>query len=205
MTDRIQLTLDDPRVLMRALELAVERLVQTPMKGAAQILTHLRDSIEEQMKPAVEEPTETFSVIKARDLMGGEPGGPTGMFWTRIRGGWFDDVQGALRGWSNLVVTEVLRIGIGDDTDMTADEFDRAAESSTPVTVSAAQTINVHEFTAYYDEMNRVDDRYLKGVADLAARVRREIAALRSTVVTGPEKRTCDDMLALVAALLGES
>lgn len=61
--------------------------------------------------PDIEEPTETFSVVKARDLLETD----TGLFWTRIQGAWWDDQRHAMRGWRNLEVIEVLRIGVGAD------------------------------------------------------------------------------------------
>lgn len=53
--------------------------------------------------------------------------------------------------------------------------------------------------------MSGQEDAYNKGAEDFAAKVRRELHALEASVITAPEKRTCRDALALVAALLGES
>lgn len=133
MTDRIQLTLDDPRVLMRALELAVERLAQTPMQVAAQILTHLRDSIEEQVKPAVEEPFEFGSVVSTRtDGLFVRLGAAMALPWGN---------GGALRTWDQLDVVEVLRVGIGEPSN----EQQAAAKYETTVALGEAYSRGYHE------------------------------------------------------------
>lgn len=80
----------------------------------AKRLLDLRRSIEEQMKPAIEEPQAFGSIIRARDTRDGKPE-KSGLFWVRQRAGWFDDVLGRQCPWEYLEVAEVLRVGIGDE------------------------------------------------------------------------------------------
>ena len=54
-------------------------------------------------------------------------------------------------------------------------------------------------------DIDALEAAYGKGAEDFATKLRREIHALNASVVTAPEKRTCRDLLTLVAALLGES
>lgn len=56
-------------------------------------LRELRDSIQEQVKPAIEEPTEFGSVVRASCPA-----------WTRVH-----------EMWSELTDVEVLRVGVGDE------------------------------------------------------------------------------------------
>lgn len=136
------------------------------------------DDIEAQVNPAVEEPAEWGSLVLASSATCHNRVG-----WMRVfpsHKHYWENADGVTEAWTDLHRPEVLRVGIGEP---------------------------VHEFmtSAGFDPTSPQDAAYTKGAADFAAKVRREVSALRSTVVTGPEKRTCDDALALVAALLGES
>lgn len=135
----IKLALADPRVQLRALQLAVERLASTPLQGAAQILTHLREAIEEQVKPAVEEPEEFGSLVRARSF------GPLAMLWQRSpengKHYWESDT-GAVEVWSGLQDVEVLRVGIGESV------FDRGAEAATTTHLSVLRTLRSEAITS---------------------------------------------------------
>ena len=116
----LNLTIGDPLLAAHVLAVAAIKYEQDKDAEAVALCKSLAAQIEAQVKvqPVIEEPTETFSVIKARDLMSGT----TGLFWTRIRGGWIDDKEGVFRGWLNLEVYEVLRVGIGERQDVAPED-----------------------------------------------------------------------------------
>lgn len=99
-----------PQWLANNLRARADELAEIAAGASARALRALAASIEEQTKPAVQEPTETFSVVKARDKQRDD----SGLFWTRINGGWIDDKEGRHRAWHLLDVVEVLRVGVGE-------------------------------------------------------------------------------------------
>jgi hypothetical protein len=78
-------------------------------EGATARLRELADSIEEQVKPAIEEPTEFGSVVRATNsdklYVLADPTDP-GTPWCGADGFWHT--------WLGLGPVEVLRVGIGD-------------------------------------------------------------------------------------------
>lgn len=79
----------------------------------ANLLRDLRDSIEEQVKPAIDEPQEFTSVVRATSH--GEP-----MLWqkTPMHGKhYWESETGAVEVWSELTDVEVLRVGLGEAPD----------------------------------------------------------------------------------------
>jgi hypothetical protein len=83
------------------------------------------DSIEEQLKPVIEEPTEFGSIVRA----GSPQDAPATEFdlWTptpRRKHYWMSQ-SGLCEVWSELTDVEVLRVGIGDALPTTAAELGR--------------------------------------------------------------------------------
>jgi len=78
----------------------------------AKRLLDLRRSIEEQVKPAVEEPEGFGSIVRAVCL-----GGSEHQLWQRSYGDskhYWESETGVVDVWSDLTDVEVLRVGIGD-------------------------------------------------------------------------------------------
>jgi hypothetical protein len=161
---------------------------------------------EEPSKPVIREPTETFSVIKARDLMSGT----TGLFWTRIRGGWIDDNEGVFRGWMNLEVYEVLRVGIGEPRHLTEEEIDEQQAEAQRIlhklnSVDAGEIVTPdRQEAAYFDEMYRLDaanadnDAYAKGIERAKAVHLLRLRDLRSGAITGERKDAYDKAISAI-------
>jgi hypothetical protein len=79
----------------------------------------IAESIEEQVKPAIEEPTEFGSLVRARSF------GPLSMLWQRspVNGKhYWESENGAVDVWSELTDVEVLRVGIGENDDFAVGE-----------------------------------------------------------------------------------
>ena len=76
-------------------------------------LRELADSIEEQVKPAIEDPMAFGSLVRARSY------GPLSMLWQRSpengKHYWESDT-GAVEVWSALTDVLVLRVGIGEES-----------------------------------------------------------------------------------------
>lgn len=108
----IKLTLEGestPRWLALNLR-ARARFMDTISAGAtAKSLRHLADSIEEQIKPPVEEPAEWGSVVLASS-----DACHNRVHWFRDHNFWRASLDGHCSGWSYLHNPEVLRVGIGE-------------------------------------------------------------------------------------------
>lgn len=105
------ITREDPERDLRALRAVLSGFPAGISSSAIPALQELADSIEEQVpKPAVEEPTEQWSVIRATPSWdGAEP-----REFTRLKGGFWVDHDGNECGpWESLSCIEVLRIGVG--------------------------------------------------------------------------------------------
>jgi hypothetical protein len=89
------------------------------------------DSIEEQVKPVIEEPTAFGSILRASC----EPG-LRGVFWQKspMHGKhYWESTGGALALWSELTDVEVLRVGIGESPgDAYARGYEDGVESNLP-------------------------------------------------------------------------
>jgi hypothetical protein len=112
MTD-IKLTLDDPAEFARWLHAHAGQMPETWSARACQ-LDAIAHQIEEQVNPVVDEPTEPWSVIKARpSWRDADP-----REFTLLRGGFWVDHDGNECGaFSTFTDVEVLRVGIGEDLD----------------------------------------------------------------------------------------
>lgn len=117
------ITREDAERDLRALRGALSGFPVSISSSSVPALQELADAIEQQVKPAVGEPQQFASVVKARDII--MTTYPTGMFWTRVSGGiWIDDVAGTEREWDKLDVVEVLRVGLGDPSSEPTGEFE---------------------------------------------------------------------------------
>lgn len=84
-----------------------------------EVLRDLADSIEEQVKPVVEEPQEFASVVRA-----GFDSRSDRTLWVRgHKGGWQSDDGAFTAIWQSLHEPEVLRVGTGDPRQEYADAF----------------------------------------------------------------------------------
>jgi hypothetical protein len=192
----IKLTLTNPHSYIVALNRAA-LMMDGPNENTL-CLDALRGMILDHL-PAVTEPRDFGSVVKVRYWNGrGE------RRWCRTYSVLVDEpwcTGNHMASWAEVVEeasdVEVLRVGIGEQVPTDADEF----------MVSAGFEPRPEQSVAWFREYlaNAHPGAYSKGVEDFAAKVRREVTALRATVITAPEKRVCDNVLALVAALLGES
>lgn len=81
-------------------------------------LRALADSIEEQVKPAIEEPTEFGSIVHASDKEGRTFNAVR--VYEGAKKPWNSGT--AWYGWWELNVHEVLRVGIGEDRDVAPEE-----------------------------------------------------------------------------------
>lgn len=116
----IKLTLDDPTVSARALRYVVEEYLAKKhaegMVGSgsmAPLLDQIADSIEEQVKPAIEEPKEFGSIVRA-----GYDAHTDRVLWVRTPGGWYAEESAGFHAYfPGLHNPEVLRVGIGETED----------------------------------------------------------------------------------------
>lgn len=137
-------------------------------------------------KPAVEEPTAFGSIVRAVCAHGTEY-----QLWQRspMQGKhYWESEHGIVEVWSDLTHVEVLRVGIGEPAVPTdADEF--------------------MESTGFSPREEPGGDAasYCQGRDAFAAKVRREVSALRAAAIGAERKDAYDTALALVGALLGES
>ncbi|HEY9373276.1 hypothetical protein, partial [Streptomyces sp.] len=110
----IKLDVKDPRLAASQLRHAANHWNDGPPKSnpVGDLLLSLADSIEEQVNPAIEEPTEFGSLIRANTGGGRQllqrPGQARGKhYWENEDGGsWL---------WPELTEVEVLRVGVGDE------------------------------------------------------------------------------------------
>ena len=73
-------------------------------------LRELRDSIEEQVKPAIEEPKENFTVIRAVPAFDDRP-----RELVLLDGHWCDLDANPCGDWESFTGVKVLRVGIGEN------------------------------------------------------------------------------------------
>lgn len=118
MTYEIKLQVGSPHVLRDHLRAAVSYF------GDGSNIKHtLQDAlaqIEEQVKPAVEEPTENFSVISAVVSFDKKP-----RQLVLLDGYWCDLDANPCGEWSTFTDVEVLRVGIGEPLPTSAAELSR--------------------------------------------------------------------------------
>lgn len=102
---------EDARVLRAAITVA-ENFVD--YSDAMKRLASLADSIEEQVKPVIEEPTAFGSVVRA---ISGEVsvGGTLWQMATGHGAHYWEDEHGCVEVWSELTDVEVLRVGLGQE------------------------------------------------------------------------------------------
>lgn len=102
-------------------EHAIRRAAEVLRAAGLQLMA---EDVEAQFpKPAIEEPREFGSIVKARDTREGQRES-SGLFWVRQASGWFDDVLGRRCPWEYLTDVEVLRIGVGERPDVAPEETD---------------------------------------------------------------------------------
>ena len=162
---------DDAAALRYALEFAS---VKHSTHSTA--LRALADSIEEQVKPAVEEPKEFGSIVRAVCLGGTDP-----QLWQRSYGDgkhYWESETGVVDVWSDLTDVEVLRVGLGEP-------------------------VNVHTFMteAGFDSTPAQDDAYVLGAADMKARARKQFIQLASSAITSERKEAWRQAIEALEAL----
>lgn len=122
MTEPVNVTLD-----IASYGMPVPEFIDWIRGGLGGEFAKVADDIEAQVKPAVEEPTEFGSMVKATCTRPSTTGTAAGLFWVKIRGFWMDDCAGISRRWEELDAIEVLRIGAGAENPI----LDRLADSPT--------------------------------------------------------------------------
>ena len=134
------------------------RLADSLMYEAGEIKARA-DSIEEQAKPAVEEPTEFGSLVRARSC------GPLSMLWQRslVNGKhYWESDTGAVEVWSALTDVEVLRVGIGTPAEPVV--FSRGYEAAQTAIRSMLRTLRSEAITS---ERKSAYDRALEAVEEM--------------------------------------
>lgn len=152
----ITLKLDDPSLFAEQLKHAAEHWDDGRATPIGQALHMAAFQIREQVKPAVDEPTEFGSVISA--TCGGER-----MRWQQAQDvgyHYWRSITGVVEVWSELTDVEVLRVGIGEQSD----EWQR-------LDVANAQT-----------------DAYAEGAEALRTRVLADLRFLLSSAITAERK-----------------
>jgi hypothetical protein len=106
------ITREDAARDSRALRSILASLGAVGVSTSASVqLTELAESIEEQVKPAVEEPKEFGSVVRA-----GYDEHTDRVLWVRASGGWYADAKHGFHAtFAGLHDPEVLRVGIGGE------------------------------------------------------------------------------------------
>jgi hypothetical protein len=108
------ITRENPERDLKALRELLDRdRTYLPAEDSFDVLRELRDSIEEQVKPAIEEPTEFGSIVRARC----SDTGPLSYLWQQappMGRHYWESEKGAVEVWSELTDVEVLRVGIGE-------------------------------------------------------------------------------------------
>lgn len=103
------ITREDADRDLRALRGALARFPEAVSSSCIPALRELIDAIEEQTKPAIEEPLAFASVVKVR----------SGELYVRLGAAqalpWGSGE--AMRHWNHLDVVEVLRVGVGEQDD----------------------------------------------------------------------------------------
>jgi hypothetical protein len=115
----IKLTLDDAQADLTLLREAVVGYGNQSQIRA--LLTRLALSIEEQVKPAIEEPKEFGSIVRA-----GYDEHTDRVLWVRTPGGWYAEESAGFHAYfPGLHNPEVLRVGIGERLDVAPEETEK--------------------------------------------------------------------------------
>lgn len=87
------------------------------VESDVKVLEEITDSIEEQVKPAIEEPKEFGSIVRA-----GIDGVSDRVLWVRSASGYWFSAYSQRATFGDFHEPEVLRVGIGDDSQAAQDD-----------------------------------------------------------------------------------
>lgn len=118
-------------------------------------------SIEEQVKPAVEEPTEFGSIMLAHFVNG------KALRWVRLPDSWVSELGGFTAPGANFKIVEVLRVGIGADA-VAPEGFDHAAYTMGVERAGAVHLLRLRDLRASANSAERKDayDKAIRAVEE---------------------------------------
>lgn len=172
--------------------------------------------VEEQVKPVVEEPKEFGSIVRA-----GQDEYSNRVLWCRTRkGAWFSEEGAAVGSYSFLDKPEVLRVGIDGGYDHTLQQvrdllFRSPSGSLTNEEIAAAYKALRKGLSGILSDSPQTDDGatvpdaydreswrngYNLGARNTRERIYNRQTALKSRLITAPEKNAIDKGLALIEA-----